>query len=84
MALALWPNGPPCKWNGVDGTNPISLKLTMAAILDAKHCIKTINKFRGWVFSSFDHEIRGGFKYTIFGTPYYRLCPWYTVSSVCL
>ena len=29
-------------------------------------CIKTGNQIGGWVFSSFDHVIRGGPKYTIF------------------
>jgi len=29
-------------------------------------CIKTGNQIGGWVFSSFDHVIRGGPKYTIY------------------
>ena len=29
-------------------------------------CIKTGNQIGGWVFSRFDHVIRGGPKYTIF------------------
>jgi len=29
-------------------------------------CIKTCNQIKGWVFSRFDHVIRGGPKYTNF------------------